>query len=66
VRSPLSYVLDQLLPLSLHGRFLRLNRRTCLKAATITAYDYEHVYRGADLYENGRLATAQLQALALR
>ena len=65
VRGSLTYVLDQLLPASMHGRFLRINRRTCLNAATITAYDDEHVYCGPDRYENGRLATAQLQALTL-
>lgn len=65
VRGSLSYVLDQLLPMRLHSYFLRINRRTCLNAAAITAYDDKYVYCGPDRYENGRLATAQLQALTL-
>ena len=47
VRGSLAYVLDQLLPPSLQGRFLRINRRTCLNVASITRYDEEYVYCGA-------------------
>jgi hypothetical protein len=50
VRGSLAYVLDQLLPPSLQGRFLRINRRTCLNIASITRYDEEFVYCGALRY----------------
>lgn len=63
VRGSLTYVLDQLLPPSLHARFIRVNRRVILNAAFITGYDEEYVYCGAVRYENGRTALQQLQEL---
>ncbi|WP_223650415.1 hypothetical protein [Hymenobacter psoromatis] len=66
IRDSLTYVLDQLLPPSLHARFLRVNRRLALNAAAITGYDDECVYCGPESYENGRLAQQQLEKLLLR
>lgn len=65
LRGSLAYVLDQLLPAALRPRFLRVNRRTCLNAAYITAYDDEYVYCGPDRYENGGTAQRELHALKL-
>jgi DNA-binding LytR/AlgR family response regulator len=66
LRGSLTYVLEQLLPATLQGQFLRINRRLSLNAATITSYDDEYVYCGTERYENGRLAQQQLMALKLR
>ena len=63
LRGSLSYVLDQLLPPSLHGHFLRINRRICLNAATITAYDEEYVYCGPEQYENSLVSQTRLAQL---
>jgi len=65
LRGSLTYVLDQLVPAALHGQFLRVNRRVGLNAASITGYDDEYVYCGADRYENGRTALRQLKELVL-
>ena len=65
LRGSIAYVLDNLVPAALREQFLRVNRRTCLNAACITAYDDEFVYCGAEPYENGQTAQRQLRALAL-
>ena len=64
IRGSLTYVLDQLVPPSLRPLFLRVNRRLCLHAATITAFDEEWVHCGPDQYENGGSAEAELRELA--
>ena len=63
LRGSMAYVLDNLVPVALRDRFLRVNRSTCLNAAYVVAYDDEVVYCGAEAYENGQLAQHQLQAL---
>jgi DNA-binding LytR/AlgR family response regulator len=65
LRGSLTYVLEQLVPEALRPQFLRINRREALNAATITAYDADHVYCGPAQYENGRTALKQLQELQL-
>lgn len=65
LRGSLAYVLEQLVPPALRPQFLRINRRLCLNAAAITGYDDEHVYCGAERYENGHLAQQQLSDLLL-
>ena len=65
LRGSLTYVLTQLVPAALRPRFLRINRQVALNAATITAYDDEYVYCGAEQYENGQLALEQLVELKI-
>ncbi len=61
IRGSLSYVLDSLLPASLHAAFIRVNRRTSLNAVFITHYDDEFVYCGDERFENSPSALKQLQ-----
>lgn len=63
LRGSLTYVLEQLVPPTLRGQFLRVNRRLVLNAVTITGYDDEWVYCGPARFENGRLAQKQLARL---
>lgn len=61
IRGSLSYVLDHLLPAAVRGQFVRVNRRTSLNAAYITAYDEDFVYCGPERHENTPGALRELR-----
>jgi two-component system, LytTR family, response regulator LytT len=63
LRGSLTTILDTLVPATLRGQFIRINRRICLNTQFITGFDDEWVYCGSERFENGRTAHEQLQAL---
>jgi two-component system, LytTR family, response regulator LytT len=65
VRGSLASVLDALVPPTLRGQFLRINRRTCLNTRFITAFDNEWVYCGSERFENKSDPTTLTAAMRL-